>query len=57
MSAASGVTDNNYENPQNGLRAGSDSNVVPPECKSNTLPFESSRLVNCCDCYCHRYLI
>ena len=52
MSAFSGVSDKNYENPQNGLHAGRDSNVVPPECKSNTLPPEPARLVNCCDGYC-----
>lgn len=52
MSAFSGVSDKNYENPQNGLHAGRDSNVVPPECKSNTLPPEPARLVNCCDDYC-----
>ena len=44
--------DKNYENPENGLRAGKDSNVVPPERKSNTLLLEPPRLVNCCDNYC-----
>lgn len=53
MSAVSDVGDKNYENPQNGLLVARDSNVVPPACKSNTLPIEPDRLVNCCDDYCH----
>jgi len=53
MSAVSGVSGKTYENPQNGLLAGRDSNAVPPECKSNTLPLETSRFVNWCNDYCH----
>jgi hypothetical protein len=53
MSTVSGMTDKIYQNPQNSLLAGRESNVVLPARKSNTLPLEPVRLVNCCDDYCH----